>query len=256
MRKIVTINKKIEFDSTLSEVQKSVTRIIMNGQTTDVETRVFPQEDEIFGYKVFNVIFYKKYNVAGVVHGQKIDSILREYTIPVLVSDEKKYVLSYATIKGIIARAAFKRIRKDTKIKCAPVKIDLVDAYNAITQNMNDVDVYSGWFSKLGTKLRNALLQGDGVNGEADWERYKQVKGSELKNIQLRFVNDKYPRGSIILSISSRGFIFTNGHINEVDFFELVDRIIDLLDIKGIIKDAEEEEEEIYYILPEECEVE
>mgnify|MGYP000675971093 FL=1 len=42
MRKVVTINKKIEFDSELSEVQTSVTRILMNGINNDVETKVYP----------------------------------------------------------------------------------------------------------------------------------------------------------------------------------------------------------------------
>lgn len=139
MRKVVTINKKIEFDSELSEVQTSVTRILMNGINNDVETKVYPQPDEICGYKVFNIKFYKKYNIVGIVNGSSFESILREYTIPVLVSNEKKYVLSYSTFKGIIARAAFKRIRKDTKVKCSPVKIDLVNAYNCITQNVNKV---------------------------------------------------------------------------------------------------------------------
>lgn len=58
MRKVVTINKKIEFDSELSEVQTSVTRILMNGINNDVETKVYPQPDEICGYKVFNIKFH------------------------------------------------------------------------------------------------------------------------------------------------------------------------------------------------------
>ena len=228
MRKVVTINKKIEFDSELSEVQTSVTRILMNGINNDVETKVYPQPDEICGYKVFNIKFYKKYNIVGIVNGSSFESILREYTIPVLVSNEKKYVLSYSTFKGIIARAAFKRIRKDTKVKCSPVKIDLVNAYNCITQNVNNVTVYSGWFSKLGTQLQNALLQGNGVDGD----------------IQFKFDDDKYPTGSVVISLSSRGFIFTNSRIGEEDFFEIVEKIVNALDTMSIIKDADEEDEE------------
>lgn len=53
----------------------------------------------------------------GIVNGSSFESILREYTIPVLVSNEKKYVLSYSTFKGIIARAAFKRIKERYKSK-------------------------------------------------------------------------------------------------------------------------------------------
>lgn len=248
MRRIVTINKKIEFDSELSEVQKSITRIVMNGLNTDVETKVYPTTHDICGYKVFKTIFHKKFNVVGIVDGKKIDSVLREYMIPILVADDKKYVLSYSQIKGVIARAAFKRIRKDTKIKCSPIKLDLIDTYTIIRKNISNVEVYSGWFSKLGTKLKNALLQGDGVDNAEDWEHYKKVKGAELKNIQLRFIDDMYPVGSIVISISSRGFIFTNGHITDTQFIELVDQIIELLDAHRIIKDAEEEEEEVYNV--------
>lgn len=244
MRKVVTINKKIEFNSELTEIQTSVTRILMNGLNNDVETKVYPQEQEICGYKVFHIKFYKKYNIIGVVDGRQFESILREYTIPVLVSNNKKYVLSYSTFKGIIARAAFKRIRKDTKVKCGPVKIDLVEAYTCIMRNVANVTVYSGWFSKLGTQLQNALLQGDGVDGDADWNKYKRTKGAELKNIQFRFNDEKYPKGSVVISLSSRGFIFTNSPIAENDFFEIVENIIAALDTMNIIKDAEEEDEE------------
>lgn len=243
MRKIVTINEKIEFDSDLDEVQTSVTRIRMNGYNQDVETKVYPQHTEKYGYKVFNIKFYKKYNIVGMVDGKAFDSILREFTIPVLVSNERKYVLSYSTVKGIIARAAFKRIRKDTAVKCAPIKLDLVDTRNCIKRNMEGVSVYSGWFSKLGEQLRNALLQGNSVDSESDWGRYEERAGSELKNIQLRFDDDKFPKGFVIISISSRGFIFTNSYISDEDFFEIVGKMIDVLDEAGIIKDAEEEEE-------------
>lgn len=244
MRKILTINKKIEFDANLSEVQTSVTRINMNGVNEDVQTKVIPHQSmTICGYNVFTVKFYKKYNIVGKVDGKMFNAILREYNIPILVADSKKYVLSYSDVKGIIARAAFKRIRKDTKVKCSPVKLDLVQVYNCILRNINGAVVYSGWFSKLGQQLQNALLQGDGVNEDADWQKYNKVKGSELKNIQLRFDDDKYSKGYIIVSISSRGFIFTNSIVSETSFFEIVERIIDVLDKEGLIKDAEEEEE-------------
>jgi hypothetical protein len=89
MRKVITINKKIEFDSELTEVQTSITRIHMNGVDNDVETKVYPQAQAICGYKVFHVKFYKKYNIVGVVDGRQFESILREYTIPILASNEK-----------------------------------------------------------------------------------------------------------------------------------------------------------------------
>lgn len=243
MRKVVTINKKIEFDSNLSEIQTSVTRIFMNGINNDVETKVYPQKEGLFGYTVFNIKFYKKYKIEGMVHNTKFDSILREYTIPVLVSNEKKYVLSYTNFKGVIARSAFKRIWKDTKIKCSPIYINLVEAYSCIVSSINGVTVYSGWFSKLGTQLQNALLQGNSVDGDADWNKYKQTNGSELKNIQLRLENDKYPSGYVIISLSSRGFLFTNSVIDESDFFEIVEKIIEVLDKENIIKDGNEEDD-------------
>ena len=63
MRKVVTINKKLEFDSELSEVQTSVTRILMNGSNNDVETKVYPKGEEFCGYKVFNIKFYKTIHI-------------------------------------------------------------------------------------------------------------------------------------------------------------------------------------------------
>ena len=65
MRKVVTINKKIEFDSELSEVQTSVTRILMNGINNDVETKVYPQPDEICGYKVFFRNFISNFRLSA-----------------------------------------------------------------------------------------------------------------------------------------------------------------------------------------------
>ena len=245
MRKIVTINKKLEFDAELKEIQTSVEEIKMNGTMDRVETKVFPQDKKIAGYNVFNVVYYKKYNILGMVEGKPFESILRKYEIPLLVDDSKKYVLSYCTFKGIIARAALKRIRKDTAIKCAPVKMDLFQVYTCILKNISDVEVFSGWFSKLGEQLQNALLQGSNVNEDNDWTRYKNKRGAELKNIQLRFFDDDYVNGSIIVSISSRGFIFTNSPITEKDFFALVEKVIDALDKEGLILDAEEEKEEV-----------
>lgn len=243
MRKVVTINKKIEFDENLAEVQTSVTKIKMNGLEDNVETKIIPQGEKIADYNVFKIIYYKKYNVTGMVDGKFFESILRKYDIPVLVSNNKKYVLSYSPIKGIIARAALKRVREDTKVKCSPIKINLFDAYSCILKNLSDVKVFSGWFSKLGEQLQNALLQGNSVDEDSDWKKYKNKSGAELKNIQLRFFNDKYITGSVIISISSRGFIFTNSRVLEKDFFEIVDKIVDVLDKNGIIKDAKEEEE-------------
>jgi hypothetical protein len=245
MRKVVTINKKIQFDDELQEIQTSIETIKMNGLTDSVETKVIPQDEEIAGYKVFKILYYKKYNIVGMINGKTFESILRKYEIPVLVQKDKDYVLSYSTSKGIIARAALKRIRKDTVVKCAPIKIDLFKAYTYILNGIENVEVFSGWFSRLGEQLQNALLQGSAVNEDNDWNRYKNKRGVELKNIQLRFFDDKYVSGSVILSISSRGFIFTNSAIGEKDFFELIERIISVLDSYRIIEDAEEEKEEV-----------
>ena len=59
----------------------------------------------------------------------------------------------------------------------------------------------------------------------------------------MRFFDDKYTTGSVIISISSRGFIFSNSLVLEKDFFEIVDKIVYVLDRGGIIRDAEEDEE-------------
>ena len=243
MRKIVTINKKVEFDANSKDIQTSVEEIKMNGEVNRVETKIIPQKKKIAGYNVFKVVYFKKYNIQGMIGGKPFESILRKYEIPLLVKDEQKYALSYCTFKGVIARSALKRIRKDTTIKCSPVKMDLSKVYTCIQNNISDVDVFSGWFSKLGEQLRNALLQGSNVNEDNDWKRYKNKRGAELKNIQLQFFDDKFVNGSVILSISSRGFIFTNSPISEKDFFDLVETIIDVLDRNGLILDAEEEKE-------------
>ena len=77
-----------------------------------------------------------------------------------------------------------------------------------------------------------------------DWYKNKRIRGSELKNIQFKFDDDKYPTGSVVISLSSRGFIFTNSRIGEEDFFEIVEKIVNALDTMSIIKDADEEDEE------------
>ena len=82
------------------------------------------------------------------------------------------------------------------------------------------------------------MLQGNGVDGDADWNKYKRIRGSELKNIQFKFDDDKYPTGSVVISLSSRGFIFTNSRIGEEDFFEE-----DEEDVELIVDDQADEEE-------------
>ena len=244
MRKIVTINKKNNFDAGLKEVQKCVDVVKMNGIDNNVETKVFPQDEKIGGYSVFKIEYFKKYLVVGMLDGKLFDSILKKYEIPVLVDDTKKYVLSLSNSKGTIARAALKKLRKGTSINCSPIKLNLIDVYTCLLRNFPDVKVYSGWFSRLGSQLQNALLQGSDVNEDSDWTKYKEKKGAELKNIQLKIFDDDFKGGSIIISISSRGFIFTNNIISEEKFIKLVNQIIDVLDKAGIIRDEDEEKAE------------
>ena len=244
MRKIVTINKKIKFDADLNEMQKCTDVVKMNGINNNVETKIFPQNEKMGGYSVFKIEYFRKLAVVGMLDGKFFKSILKQYEFPVLVDNAKKYVLSLSDSKGIIARAALKKLRKGTSVQCSPIKLDLTDVYACILHDFPDVEVYSGWFSKLGAQLQNALLQGSNVNEDSDWTKYKEKKGAELKNIQLRFFDDDYLGGSVIISISSRGFIFTNSIISEKKFINLIDKIIERLDKAGLILDADREKTE------------
>lgn len=235
MGKVITINKKIEFDSNINEHVKAATIVEINNTKQNIDTKIIPLNKKVNEYKVFKMQFYKKFNIEGNVFGKDFDSILRKYENEVLVDDNKKFVLTIGNIKGIIPRAAFKRLRKDTKVKCSEINVDLIKAIPEILKEIPDITINSGWFSELGTQLRNALLQGEEVNQNDDWNKFATTTGSKLKNVQFKINDDDFDGSFILISLSSRGFIFTNKSISYEKYLEIVDNIISAIDKPGIL---------------------
>lgn len=251
MGKVVTINKKIQFDSDITDVVKAITNVEINGFKDKVETKITPLNIKINNYKQFKIEFYKKFNIEGNVYGKSFNSILRKYNSIALVDNNKKFVLTLGNVKGIIPRAAFRRLRSDTKVKCEPVDINLIKAIPEITTNIPNAIVSSGWFSELGVQLRNALLQGHEVNENPDWIKFVKTAGSKLKNVQFKITDEEEEGSYILISLSSRGFIFTNKSISDSRYLEIVDEIIETIDKPEIIsydssdEDYEEDDVEI-----------
>ena len=235
MGKVITINKKVEFDSNISEVVKTTTRVEINSLKEDIETKVIPLNSTLGEYRKFNMEFYKKFNINGRVNNIPFNSILRKYNVTVLASNKKKFTLALGNVKGTISRAAFRRLRNETAIKCTAIDVDLIGAIQSILSNSYNITVNSGWFSKLGTQLQNALLQGEEVNENADWIKFRQTKGSKLKNVQFRITSDEFSRGYILVSLSSRGFMFTNSSISDEVFLHIVEDIISKIDKPSIL---------------------
>jgi hypothetical protein len=235
MGKVITINKKIEFQSNIDETVKAVTAVEISGFKENVETKIIPLNQELNDYKVFKIEFFKKYNIEGNVYGKAFNSILRKYSTLALVDDEKKFVLTIGNVKGIIPRAAFRRLRNDTQVKCASVDVDLIKAIPEILRNIPDTTVNSGWFSELGVQLRNAWLQGHEVNENPDWIRFLETTGSKLKNVQFKINDEDIEGSSILISLSSRGFIFTTKSIADVKYIEIADNIIRVIDKPDIL---------------------
>lgn len=245
MGKVITINKKIEFNTNINETVKAVTTVEISGFKENVETKIIPLNQELNEYKVFQIEFFKKYNIEGNVYGRAFNSILRKYSSLALVGNEKKFVLTLGNAKGIIPRAAFRRLRNDTQVKCASVDVDLIKAIPEILRNIPDTTVNSGWFSELGVQLRNAWLQGQEVNENPDWIRFLETTGSKLKNVQFKINDDDLEGSSILISLSSRGFIFTTKSISDKKYIEIVDNIIRAVDKADILSyDGSEEDYE------------
>lgn len=245
MGHVVTINRKKQFDSEISETVKTITRVTIDNMTEDVETKIIPRNKRLLTYAEFLLEFYKKYNLQCRVNNKEVSAVLRKYRLVVFVDDSKDYVFTLGKNKGIIAKAAFKRLRKDTPVKCLPVLVDLEKAIPAILSKSNNITVNSGWISKLGTQLQNALLQGDSVDENPDWKKFVKTKGAELKNVQFKLIDDEYSNGYILISLSSRGFIFTNSSIGPERFMRIVETIMEYIDTPEIISyEGSEEEEE------------
>lgn len=252
MGKVLTINRKIDFSVEIADVEKTATKVKMNGLNEEAETKVFPQGTAMLDYYKFNIEFHKKYNIVGKVNNREFTSILRKYTIPIYVKDSYDYVYSIDYSKGTVVRAALKRLRKATKIKCTPVQINLTKAISCIKRNLKGVEVVSGWFANLGEQLQNALLQGKEVNENSDWKKFLETVGSELKNVEFKLEGKEYARGYIIFSLSSRGFIHIKSTIGDTKLIKIAERIVEVLDRDKIIEyenvqDEEEKEKTLYF---------
>lgn len=253
MGKVLTINRKIEFFVENTNIEKTTTRIMLNGFKEDVETKIYPKGEALLGYYKFNIEFFKKYNIIGRVNNKDFNSILRKYTIPVYVRNGYDYVFSIGNSKGTITRAALRRLRKNTPVKCAPIEIDLTKAISCITRNIQGIEVVSGWFSNLGEQLQNALLQGKEVNENADWKKFLKTVGSELKNVEFKLAGTEYARGYIVFSLSARGFLYIKSIISDEKYMRIAERIVEVLEKENLIEyqsvnDAENENEEAIYI--------
>lgn len=235
MGKVVTINKKIEFDSGISETVSTTTKVEINGFTHDVTTKVIPLDNTLNNYKRFNIEFFKKYKIEGNVYGKPFNSVLRKYNTTALVNDGKKFVLTIGNVKGIIPRAAFRRLKGDTRVKCTDVEVDLIKAIPQVLNNMPDTTVNSGWFSELGVNLRNAWLQGEEVNENPEWRNFLDTTGSKLKNVQFKINDDDMEGSYILISLSSRGFIFTTKSISDEKYISIVEEIVRAIDKEGIL---------------------
>lgn len=252
MGKVLTVNRKIDFSVEMESVEKTITRITMNGLKEDVETKVYPNGKALLEYYKFSVEFFKKYNIVGRVNNKDFNSVLRKYTIPLYVKEDSDYVISIGGSKGTITRAALRRLRKGTSVKCSPIKIDLTKAISCITRNIQGIEVVSGWFSNLGEQLQNALLQGKEVNENADWKKFLKTVGSELKNVEFKLAGEEYVKGYVIFSLSSRGFFHIKSAISDEKYIRIAERIVgalekeNLIEYENIKEDAEDGDETIY----------
>ncbi|CEN89054.1 Uncharacterised protein [[Clostridium] sordellii] len=252
MGKVITINKKLQFEISDEQEISTAYKITLNGSQQDVETKISRVRNDVVNeYKRYNIVFYKKLKMDGAVYGKAFDSVLRKYKISLLVDDIKPFVFTLGMSRGTIPRASLKKLKSGTDIKCIEVGVDLIEAIPVILANFDNIRVDSGWFTKLGTQLQNALLQGDGVNDNEEWAKFSDVNGSKLTNVQFKIYDDDFSsNGYILMSLSSRGFIHTNSAISDSKYIKLVEEIVNLLDeynalIYDKIEDEEDEEEEM-----------
>lgn len=229
-----------------SETISTQYKVNINGDLENVEIKISRVQNDVVNlYKRYNIIFYKKFKIDGLVYGKRFSNVLRKHNISLLVNENKKFVFSLGMSKGTIPRAALKKLRNGTDIKCVQVEVNLIEAIPAILSNIPNIEVNSGWFTKLGTQLQNALLQGEGVNDNEDWKKFRDINGSKLTNVQFKIYDEEFSNGYILMSISSRGFIHTNSSISDSKYINIVEEIVELLDKKNaLIYDEKENNED------------
>lgn len=231
MGKVITINKKLAFQMRDNQTISTAYKIKVNGEFEDVETKISRVRNDVVGqYKRYNIIFYKKFKIDGAVYGKAFESVLRKYNISLLVNDYKKFVFSLGMARGVIPRASLKKLKMGTDIQCIEVGVDLIDAIPVILYNIPGLEVNSGWFTRLGTQLQNALLQGEGVNDNEEWKKFRDLNGSKLTNVTFKVYDEEFTNGYILMSLSSRGFIHTNSGISDSKYIKIAEEIVNVLD--------------------------
>ncbi|MBX9179711.1 hypothetical protein HCG68_01890 [Paeniclostridium sordellii] len=244
MGKVITINYKEKFYIKENETLESIRVMRINKEKVSIKTTValIRKTDE---YSKYKIEYFRKTNVDAMYDGKSINYIFRRYNTYAFVEDKNKYVLTVGNVKGIISRQSFDKLKKDTDIKCNPVKVDLLKAIELLISSDSSITIDSGWFSNLGTNLSNAWLQGRKVNDNSDWERFKKTKGSKLKNIELRIEDDSEDEGYIKVSISSRGFLFTKKQLSDEKCLQITKKILRYIESCITIEDNVVDDEEL-----------
>ena len=236
MGKVLTINKKKSFPRNLEKTIETGTKIKIDGFDSIAQTKFRSLDEKLGDYGKYKIEFMKKCRMGGVVQGIEFESFLRKYEAYAYENEDIDYVFTLGSTKGIIPVSAFKRL-KNTEVKCNGIKVELGQALELIIEKNSNISLNSGWFSNLGVNLSNAWLQGHNVNSNSDWKKFKEQKGSKLKNIELKIEDDSFePNGYIFMSLSSRGFLHTNNKISDEKFIEITNDII------NTIEDAIEED--------------
>lgn len=204
--------------------------VIIEGERTEAETRIYSTDSSIPDFDKYIITHSQKYQIEGKIWGREFREILRRFQISVYIKNNFNYALTIGSVKGTFAQSAFRRLSKETTIRCNPLDVDLIEAIENITAARADIYINSGWFSNLGLpNLQNVLLQGDDVNRSPDWERFKRTHGASLSNIELIVEDEDFPTGQVKISLSKRGFLYSKRNMSDAKCLEIAERIINAI---------------------------
>ena len=228
MGKVITLSKITEFPDTFESTAVGQETVLIEGGEAVAETRIYPAEvNDVENFQKYIIKHNQKYAIEGKVWNKEFREILRIVNISVYKKTGFDFAVTIGNSKGNFARAAFKRLNKQTSVKCSPVEIDLILAVERIIQSNSGIQINSGWFSSLNLpNLNNALLQGDDVNRSSDWQRFKQTQGASLSNVELIVYDTDFPNGYILISLSKRGFLYCKKNLTNNKYLELTEKII------------------------------
>lgn len=231
MSKVITISEITEFPDSFQSTAVGQETILIEGGEALAETRIYPsEENDVVDFQKYMIKHSQKYKIEGKIWNREFREILRTFSISVYKKAGFSYAVTIGNSRGNIARAAFKRLKNHTNVKCTPVEIDLILAVERIIQSNSGIQINSGWFSSLNLpNLNNALIQGDDVDRSADWQRFKQTQGASLSNVELIVYDNDFPNGYIIISLSKRGFLFCKKNLSNQKYLELTERILNIV---------------------------